>query len=267
MSTYETLRLEVADGIAVLTLDREDRRNAINSRMNIELPRAWQAIEQDPAIRVVVVTGAGSKAFCTGADLADLPVSEDPDLARSLASIAWTGRQNGVTKPVIAAVNGLTVGGGIHFIADADIVLFADHAKLSDTHVAVGLVAALEPISLARRMPLGAVLKLALTGGDERMDAAKAHRLGLADEVLPADALIPRAMELARSIARHSPTAVARSRAAIWAAKELPLEQALAEGWRLIMRQDGHPDIAEGVSAFLEKREPRWQDREPGDLD
>ncbi len=265
-AAFETLRLDVADGIATLTLNRADRRNAVNKAMNRELPFAWAAIEADPSVRVVIVTGAGDKAFCTGADLADLPIPEDPALARSIASIAWTGRQNNGTKPVIAAVNGMTVGGGLHFIADADIVLAADHVQLIDTHVAVGLVAALEPVSLVRRMPLGAVMKLALTGGDERLAAAEAHRLGLVDEVLPADQLLPRAQALAASIARHSPTAVARSRAAIWNALEQPLSVALDEGWRLIMRQDGHPDVAEGVAAFLEKRAPRWQDREPEDL-
>lgn len=265
-AAFETLRLDVANGIATLTLNRADRRNAVNKAMNRELPLAWAAIEADPVVRVVIVTGAGDKAFCTGADLADLPIPEDPALARSIASIAWTGRQNGGTKPVIAVVNGMAVGGGLHFIADADIVLAADHVQLVDTHVAVGLVAALEPVSLVRRMPLGAVMKLALTGGDERLSAAEAHRLGLVDEVLPANEVLPRAQALAASIARHSPTAVARSRAAIWNALEQPLSAALDEGWRLIMRQDGHPDVAEGVAAFLEKRVPRWQDRTPEDL-
>lgn len=265
-AAFETLRLDVANGIATLTLNRADRRNAVNKAMNRELPLAWAAIEADPAVRVVIVTGAGDKAFCTGADLADLPIPEDPALARSIASIAWTGRQNGGTRPVIAAVNGMAVGGGLHFIADADIVLAADHVQLVDTHVAVGLVAALEPVSLVRRMPLGAVMKLALTGGDERLSAAEAHRLGLVDEVLPANEVLPRAQALAASIARHSPTAVARSRAAIWNALEQPLSAALEEGWRLIMRQDGHPDVAEGVAAFLEKRKPHWQDRTPEDL-
>ncbi len=263
---FATLSLEAADGIATLTLDRAARRNAVNKAMSAELPQAWAALEADPAVRAIILTGAGDKAFCAGADLADQPIPDDPELAKSIASIAWTGRQNGCSKPVIAAVNGMAVGGGLHFIADADIVLACEEACLIDTHVAVGFVAALEPVSLVRRMPLGAVMKLALTGGDERIDAAEAHRLGLFDEVLPAAQLMPRARALATSIARHSPTAVARSRAAIWNALEQPLSAALAEGWRLIMRQDEHPDAAEGVKAFLEKHPPAWQDRTPGDL-
>ena len=264
---FATLKLEKDGHVAVLTLAREERRNAVNRQMNRELPRMWRQIEEDDAIRVVIITGAGEKSFCTGADLADTPRNEDPALEGKLESIAWTNRQNGVTKPVIAAVNGLAVGGGLHFLADADIVLCAENAQLIDSHVAVGLVAALEPIMLARRMPLGAVMKLALTGGDERMSAQEAYRLGLADEILPQEQLMPRARALAASIARHSPTAVARSKAAVWAAKEMPLSDALQEGWRLIMRQDGHPDMAEGIASFLEKRAAEWQNRQAGDLD
>lgn len=267
MAAFETLEVECGgNGVAVLTLSREARRNAINSRMNVELPLAWRMLEEDPAVRVIIVTGAGDKAFCTGADLGDLPKTEDPELARTLASIAWTGRQNHVTKPVIAAINGLTIGAGLHYLADADIVLSVPHAQFVDSHVAVGLLAALEPIGLSRRMPLGAVMRLALTGGDERLDAVELHRLGLIDELHAPEALMPRAHQLAASIARHSPTAVARTRAAIWAAKELPLEAALEEGWRLICKQSEHPDVEEGVAAWLEKRSPNWRDRDPDDL-
>ncbi|OCC25142.1 enoyl-CoA hydratase [Croceicoccus estronivorus] len=264
---YETLEITVAGHVAVLTLSREARHNAISSRMNVELPVAWRQLEDDPAIRVVVVTGAGVKAFCTGADLADLPRTEDPEFAQQLASIGWTGRQCGVTKPVIAAINGLTVGAGLHYAADSDIVLAADHARFVDSHVAVGLIAALEPVSLVRRIPLGAVMKLALTGGDEKMTAQEAYRIGMVDEIMPLDQLMPRAMELAASIARHSPTAVARTRASIWAAKEMGLGDALEKGWHYILAQTQHPDVEEGVAAFLEKRPPAWRDREPGDLD
>lgn len=264
---YQTLAYEVRDGLAIVTLDREDRHNAVDRTMSHELPLVWKRVEEDPGVRVAIVTGRGEKTFCSGADLADPPVSDDPELARRLESIRWTARQNRVTKPVIAAVNGRTIGGGLHFVADADIVLAAEHASFFDTHVAVGFVAALEPIELARRMPLGAVMKLALTGGDERLSAAEAHRLGLVDEVLPADRLLPRALELAGKIARHSPAAVARTKAAIWAAKEMQLREALEYGWRLIQAQSSHPDFREGVAAFLEKRAPSWAPYRAGEDD
>lgn len=263
---FETLSIAIDAHVATLTLARPERLNAISGAMNRELPQAWAALERDPNVRVVIVTGAGDKAFCTGADLQDLPIDPDPEAAQKLSSIRWTGRQNGVTKPVIAAVNGLTIGGGLHFVADADIVLAAEGAVFFDSHVAVGLVAALEPITLLARMPIGAVMKLALTGGAERCSAAEALRVGLVDEVLPLSELPARAQALASTIAQHSPTAVARTRAAIWAAKELPLEAALERGWQHIQRQNDHPDLAEGIRAFREKRPPRWLPRKPGDL-
>lgn len=264
--SFETLACVVRDGVALLTLDREARNNALNSVMNYELPIAWQQIEADANVRVIIITGRGSKAFCTGADLGDLPIGDDPAENESLGSIRWTGAQNKVTKPVIAAINGMVIGGGLHFPADADIVLAAEHATFFDSHVAVGLVAALEPIAMARRMPIGAVLKMALTGGRERMTASEMHRLGFVDEILPVDGLMERAFGLATMIAQNSPTAVARTKAAIWAAKELPLHQALEHGWRLIQAQNSHPDLAEGIAAFDEKRPPVWAPREADDL-
>jgi enoyl-CoA hydratase/carnithine racemase len=263
---FETLTLVVEDHVATLILDRESRGNSLNSKMNVELPLAWRTVEENPNVRVAIVTGRGERTFCAGADLNDLPTTEDPELAKTLKSISWTAAQCGVTKPIIAAVNGLAAGGGLHFPADADIVLASENARFTDPHVAVGLVSALEPIAMARRMPLGAVLKLALTGGAEKISAQEAHRLGFVDEVLPLADLMPRARALAAMIARYSPTAIARTKAAIWGAKEMPMQEALQNGWRLILAQNSHPDFAEGVASFVEKRAPVWRDREPDDL-
>lgn len=263
---FATLRYERAGHVATVTLARPERGNAIDKTMNRELPRVWAAIESDPRVRVAIVTGAGDRALCTGADLLDMPLDDDPARRERIESIGWTAAQNRVTKPVICAINGLAAGAGLHFPADADIVLAAPHASLLDPHVAVGLIAALEPIALARRMPIGAVLKLALTGGTEGISAEEAHRLGLIDEIVPAERLMERAHALAEAIATHSPTAVARTKAAIWGAKEAPLSQALAYGWSLIQRQSAHPDFSEGVAAFAGKRKPLWADRAANDL-
>ena len=256
---FETLRYEMHGPVAILTLAREAKRNAVNAVMSRELPAAWARFEADPHARVAIITGEGGRVFCSGADLADPPETDKAGKAATLDSIRWTAMQNGVTKPVIAAVNGGAVGGGLHFVADADIVLASDGAYLSDPHVAVGYVAALEPIMLARRMPIGAVMRMALTGGLERMDAQAAHRLGLVDEVVAADALLPQALALAEKISRHSPAAVARTKQAIWGAKEQDLGTALQAGWALIIDQIGHPDATEGPRAFAEKRPPVWK--------
>jgi enoyl-CoA hydratase/carnithine racemase len=257
--SFGTLRYELAEGIVQITLARPAALNAVNSVMSRELPLAWERFRRDPAARVAILTGEGERAFCVGADLADLPQTDAPGDAATLASIRWTALQNRVWKPVICAVNGMAVGGGLHFVADSDIVLAADTASFFDTHVKVGLVAGLEPVTLARKMPLEAVLRLALSGGAERLDAARAHTLGLVGEVLPAAELLPRARSLAAEIARHSPAALARTKRAIWEGAERDLGAALQNAWALIMAHEGHADVAEGARAFLERRAPAWQ--------
>ena len=253
---FETLDYSVTDGVAVIRLDRAAQHNAVNSVMHNELPSAWQRFKRDPAAVVAILTGAGNKAFCSGADIADLPaVASDDDRTE----IRWTARQNDVWKPVICAVNGMAVGGGLHFVADSDIVIAADTASFFDTHVRVGLVAGLEPVALCRRMPMEAVLRLALTGGGERLDAQRARELGLVGEVVAADQLWLRALELAELVKRNSPAALARTKQAIWQAQDLHLETALDNAWALISAHNEGPDFAEGTRAFLEKRKPRWQ--------
>ncbi len=254
---FETIDYRVEGGVALLQLNRPDRSNAINQRMHIELPQAWKRFRSDPSAIVAIVTGNGNKAFCTGADLRDLPVIDDQGTAA--AAIRWTSLQNRVWKPVICAVNGLTVGGGLHFIADADIVLASHSAKFCDSHVSVGLVSGLEPISLTRRMPMEAVLRLALVGRDERMTAEQALRLGMVGEVVEPDALMPRAFDIARRITKNSPSAMARTKRAIWRSLELPLHEALERAWQDIVRHNREDDFAEGCAAFAEGRSPIWQ--------
>jgi enoyl-CoA hydratase/carnithine racemase len=169
-----------------------------------------------------------------------------------------TALQNRCWKPVVTAVNGMACGGGLHFVADSDLVLAAEHATFFDTHVKVGLVAALEPVGLARRMPLEAVLRMAFLGGSERLDARRALELGLVGEVLAAAELLPRARELARKIAEHSPTALARSKQAIWESLDAGLHAGLERAWQMIREHTAHPDLQEGSNAFVEKRRPRW---------
>lgn len=259
---YETLAYSVEDGIATICLDRPDRHNAINQQMHLDLPQAWEAFNRDPEAVVAIVTGAGEKAFCTGADVADLP-QLDRNNAPSHDAIRWTGLQNRIWKPVICAVNGLTVGGGLHFIADADIVLASETASFCDTHVSVGLVAGLEPVSLARRMPLEAVLRLALLGRGERLSAERALALGMIGEIVSPDELRSRARELAATIAKNSPSAMARTKKAIWQSLELPLHAALDGAWQEILTHNEGPDFAEGVASFLERRTPQWKAFDP----
>lgn len=255
---YTTLDYVVEDGIATITIQRPEKGNAVNSRMSEELPHVWASFESDSSARVAIITGAGERAFCVGADLADRPKTDAEGGNASLQSIRWTSLQNDVSKPVICAVNGMAVGGGLHFVAESDMVIAADHATFFDTHVKVGLVSGLEPVVLARRMPLEAVMRLALTGGAERLSAQRACELGLVGEVVPGDQLLAAAVKLAQSVRDHSPAALARTKRAIWQSKELGLHDALHFAWHEILLHMGHPDMEEGARAFLERRTPQW---------
>lgn len=255
---FETLNYEVIDGIAHLRLNRPRQHNAVNSIMSRELPVAWERFRSDPDAIVAIVSGMGDKAFCTGADMRDLPDGNDQSGAETLGSIRWTSLQNKIWKPVICAVNGMTVGGGLHFVADSDIVIAAHSATFFDTHVAVGLASGLEPISLCQRMPMQAVLRMALVGAGERLSAQRAYELGMVGEVVPLDQLLKRAIEVATMIKVNSPTAMARTKRAIWEAADLGFNAGLQNAWPLILAQSKHPDFLEGAQAFAEKRLAHW---------
>jgi enoyl-CoA hydratase/carnithine racemase len=259
---FETLRIEKSDGIATLMLNRPDRFNAFNVLMAQELRRFWDDAKRDPDVVCVIVTGAGEKAFCTGADVTEVAASDTQAAASESMQdspfLHMTAIHNKCWKPVITALNGMVVGGGFHFVADSDLVLAAEHVTFFDTHVKVGLVAGLEPVGLARRISLEAVMRLALLGGSERMNAQEALRLGLVGEVLPAAQLMPRARELAAKIAQHSPAALMRTKQAIWESLDLGLHAGLARAWEIIGEHGASPDVKEGTMAFAEKRKPRW---------
>jgi enoyl-CoA hydratase/carnithine racemase len=259
---FETLLYDVDDGVATITLNRPERHNAITRTMAGELRRVWEAVKRDPAVICAIVTGAGDKALCTGMDVADVAsgaaLGEGPVDEADPPWLHMTALQNQCWKPVITAVNGMVNAGGLHFIADSDLIVCADHATFFDTHVKVGLIAGLEPVGLARRIPLEAVLRMALLGGSERMTARQALELGLVGEVVPGAVLMQRARELAGRIRQHSPTALARSKQVIWRSLELGLHEALSETWQVIREHVASPDLREGSIAFVEKRKPRW---------
>ena len=265
MTRFETILYETQDGVATITLNRPERHNAFNVAMARELGQAWAEVKRDPTVVCAIVTGAGQRAFCTGMDVAEVASGSAPEEARRMEREEGkpfyrllTAIQNRCWKPVITAVNGMVVGGGLHFIADSDLIVCSETATFFDTHVKVGLVAGFEPVGLARRIPLEAVLRLALLGGSERMDARAALAAGLVGEVLAPDRVLPRARELAAMISQHSPTALALTKRAIWESLDVGLEEALERTWKLIQGHTGHPDLAEGTRAFVEKRKPRW---------
>lgn len=258
---FETLLYEVEDGVATITLNRPHVHNAFNAATASELAEAWRAVKTDPTVVCAIVTGAGDKAFCTGMDVSDVASGAARASGRSREEAPWfklTAIHNKCWKPVITAVNGMVVGGGLHFIADSDLIVCAEHATFFDTHVKVGLIAGIEPVGLSRRIPFEAVLRMALLGGSERMSAQQALALGLVGEVLPADQVMERARELAHKIAQHSPTALARTKQVLWEGLDRGLDDAIEGAWQAIHDHLGHPDLQEGSRAFVEKRKPKW---------
>jgi enoyl-CoA hydratase/carnithine racemase len=164
-----------------------------------------------------------------------------------------------VWKPVICGVQGTCVGGGLHFVVDADVVVASRNARFLDSHVNVGMVGALENVGLAKRLPLGAALRMTLQGRDYRMAAERAWQLGLVDELVegPSDVL-PTCLEIAESMRKNSPQAMALSKQAIWGSLEHGYRDALQAAWALLRLHWSHPDFREGPRAFEEGRAPRW---------
>lgn len=260
MDEAAPLLYEVRDGIALVTLNRPQEGNALTPRMLVALEQAWARIEDDAAIRVAIVTGAGERHFCTGASVAKLEVGQGSLQNKPNAAVnRFSPRMCRLSKPVICAVNGLANGGGLHFVADSDIVIASAKAAFMDTHVSVGQVSGLESIGIARRAGLGAALLIGLAGRSYRMPAERAFQLGMVDLLEPdAAATLARAFELAGGIAANSPQAMAHTKRAIWASTEMPDPAAPDFGWELLKLHWTHPDFAEGPQAFAEKRPPRW---------
>jgi enoyl-CoA hydratase len=260
--SYETLAVERHGPVGWLVFDRPDAANAMDATMLAELETAWRELAADPDVRVIVNTGNGD-AFQTGLDVRQLArdkaaLREQSRRTRD-SELRLTAWHNRVWKPVIAAVNGVCAGGGLHFVADADIVIASPNATFLDPHVSVGQVSAFETIALAKRSPMEAITRMALIGRHERIDAARARQLGILSEVVdPPEHLRARAQELGETVARNSPAAMAATKRALWGALELGLTDACRAGAQEFVGMWGHPDQEEGPRAFTEHREAHW---------
>ena len=262
---FQDIVYEVADRTAAITLDRPDQLNALSPHMIRELRQAYAAAEADDDVWTILVTGNG-RAFCTGADVGEIPedgrvVYDEPYLS---TYPQWEAPQEGtppfrtMTKPIITAVNGLCCGAGLDWVTTGDIAIASDRAEFFDPHVSIGLVSGREMVRLARVLPTGIAMRIALTGRHERMGATRAYELGLVSEVVEHDRLLERAHELAAIVNRNAPLAVRGTRLAIRKGLDLPLHEAemLAETFReRVLRTD---DAKEGPRAFMEKRAPKW---------
>jgi enoyl-CoA hydratase/carnithine racemase len=221
--TTTTLEVERRGPVGWLVFDRPQQGNAMDAAMMAELEAAWHELDADDEVRVIVNTGNG-EAFQTGLDVRALARDKEALREQSRrtrdATLKLTAWHNEVWKPVIAAVNGVCAGGGLHFVADADVVLAADGATFLDPHVSIGQVTAYEAIALARTSPMESVLRMALVGRHERLTAARACQLGIVSEVVAAAELRDRAQALGEQIATQDPEVLAETKKQLWAALE-----------------------------------------------
>jgi enoyl-CoA hydratase/carnithine racemase len=255
------IRVERDGYVLLITLNNPERKNALSLEMRTTLEEVIVAAGTDPGVRVLVFTGAGS-AFCSGGDVAQQKKAIGTPFEQRMSERRhWTPRQCGIYKPSICAVNGICAGAGLHFVSECDIVIASETAQFTDTHVNVGQIAGPDPIRMARRVPLGAVLRLAILGKAERLSAQRAYEVNLVSEVLAPERLLGRALELARILAEVSPAAVQGSLKLIWESFEPQLSSALNAAYETITRHRDHPDAQEGPRAFIEKRKPVWRDQ------
>ena len=255
-SASDPVVFEVADGVAWVTIDRPEARNAINQAVSEGLAVAWDRVESDDDIAVAVLTGAGDVAFSAGADLKEMAVRAE----RGLPSQFTGGRlaEGGVTKPVIAAVNGVAYAFGFNLVMQCDLCVAADHARFGILEAKVGRGSPWAA-QLGSLIPPRAAIELLCTA--ESITAHRAYELGLVNRVVPADQLRTSAAELASTIAANAPLTVRAGKAMIRATAGLSPTEAAAVADKIYEPVYASDDAQEGPRAFAEKRPPRWQGR------
>ncbi|MGW6151941.1 enoyl-CoA hydratase/isomerase family protein [Streptomyces sp. NPDC055144] len=221
-------------GVAVVTLDRPERHNAIDLATADELTAVWQGFRFDDSVRAIVITGAGERAFCTGIDRdAEVPQPQSP-YSIDDPLVAVGPKANDLWKPVVAAVNGMACGGAFYLIGESEFVVADESATFFDPHTTYGMVSAYETIYLAQRMPFGEVARMALMGTAERISARRAYETGLVSELTGPGGALAAAVRCAETIASYPTEAVQGTVRAVWAAKEAARTQALAHAPQLI---------------------------------
>ncbi|NXY97628.1 enoyl-CoA hydratase/isomerase family protein [Streptomyces sp. BR123] len=239
-----TLRVErdEADGVAVVTLDREHRHNAIDLATAAGLAALWREFRHDDAVRAVVLTGAGGAAFCTGIDRdASVPQPGSPySVDDPLAAIGPKAAD--LWKPVVAAVNGMACGGAFYLLGEAEFIVASDTATFFDPHTSYGMVSAYEAVYMAQRMPFGEAARMSLMGTAERLSARRAYEIGLVSELAAPAELPEAALRAARTLAGFPTQAVQGTVRALWSAKQAALQQALAQAPALIALGNLPPD-------------------------
>ncbi|MDZ4375294.1 MAG: enoyl-CoA hydratase-related protein [Phenylobacterium sp.] len=245
--------------VAVLRMNRPDARNAMSPALSAALGQALIDAEHDDAVRCLVLTGTGDRAFCSGMDLKAFAAGEAATHGNAETRAAVTRLVDGTfSKPVVGAANASAVAGGFEMLMGCDLVVAATIARFGLPEAKRGLFAARGGMFLSSRLPVAVVLELTLTG--DSIDAQRAYELGLVNRVVPPEAVVPTAVDLASRIARNAPLAVAASRDLVkLAMTDEAAARARQPEWR--DRVFNSADAKEGARAFVEKRDPVWTGR------
>jgi len=260
VTTSEVL-VDVDGGVATITLNRVERRNALTWTMIERLREVVQELRSDAEVRVVVLTGAGDRAFCAGADLTGMAAGPDHlalhdsrgDLAELFRALWALG------KPTIAKVRGYALAGGMGLALACDLVVAADDAQFGTPEIGVGLWPFVITVPLVRSMPPKKALELMMTG--RRVPAEEAERIGFVTKVVPAADLEAKVKELANDLAAKSPAVMRLGRDSFYAVWDQPADDALRLLHTMLTVTSSTEDAAEGIAAFVEKRSPRWTGR------
>ena len=256
--SYEFIKYEKEGRIAYLTINRPERLNALHPPANTEMTRAFADFRDDSEVWVLILTGAGERAFSTGNDL-----KYTAEHGERVGPIVPGDPLGGITrdfecwKPIIAAVNGYALGGGLELALACDIVIAADHAELGLPEPRVGLVAGAGGVHrLPRQIPLKIAMGMLLTG--RRISAQGGYRIGLVNEVAPLSELMPTAQRWANEILDGAPLSARASKQMAMTGLDRPLDVALSRSYSEFEKARASEDFVEGPKAFAEKRKPRW---------
>ena len=260
MAETQVVLVDKKDGIAIITVNRPDKLNALNAEVIVSLAMALEQLRKDDDVRVAVLTGAGEKAFIAGADIAEFKGARAVDQYRVMQTADIYTAMERFPKPIIAMINGFCLGGGCELAMACDIRIAGDKAKLGQPETNLGIIPGGGGTQrLPRLVGQGRAMRLIYTG--EIIDAATAEKIGLVDEVVPQAELTERTMELAAKIAEKSPASLQAAKECIRAAWQMPLDAGLRYEKSWFGMLFSTEDQEEGVTAFLEKRKPEFKGR------
>ncbi|MQG65574.1 MAG: enoyl-CoA hydratase [SAR202 cluster bacterium] len=262
---YEFINYEKKDKIVYITINRPERLNALHPPANLEMKTAFMTFENDPDAWVAIVTGTGERAFCAGNDLRYTAENWEEREKEATTGARTRAAFGGITtdtdfkcwKPIIAAVNGYALGGGLELAMACDIIIIADHAEVGLPEPRVGLIAGAGGVHrLPRHVPLKRAMGMMLTA--RRISAQEAYELGLVNEIVPLAEVVPTAERWANEILEAAPLSVRASKQMAYEGLGWPLDNALQRKYSEENNYLGSADQREGPLAFSEKRKPNW---------